>query len=91
MTKLKLKVSIDYMNQKAILIDVRTPEEFSQGHYKGAINFDLNLTMRGKLPNISKDAKVEVYCRSGGRAEAAKQILNSAGFNDAENIGGYQA
>jgi phage shock protein E len=47
--------------------------------------------MQGELPNLPKDAKIEVYCRSGGRAEAAKQILNSAGFNDAENIGGYQA
>ncbi|HMS31695.1 MAG TPA: rhodanese-like domain-containing protein [Candidatus Saccharibacteria bacterium] len=74
-----------------MLIDVRNPEEFNQGHYKGAINFDLNLMMQGELPNLPKDAKIEVYCRSGGRAEAAKQILNSAGFNDAENIGGYQA
>ncbi len=79
------------MNQKTILIDVRTPKEFNQGHYKGAINFDLNLMMQGELPNLPKDAKIEVYCRGGGRAEAAKQILNSAGFNDAENIGGYQA
>ena len=33
------------MNQKTILIDVRTPEEFIQGHYKDAINFNLSLTL----------------------------------------------
>lgn len=73
-----------------ILIDVRTPEEFNLGHRDGAINFDLNLMIRGQLPNLPKDAKIEVYCRSGGRASAAKQILESAGFQDIENIGGYQ-
>jgi phage shock protein E len=79
------------MNQKIILIDVRTPEEFNQGHYKGAINFDINLMMQGKLPDLPKDTKIEVYCRSGGRAEAAKQILISSGFKNVKNIGGYQS
>ena len=44
----------------------------------------------GSLPEIPKNSKVEVYCRSGGRAEMAKQILMQNGFKDVENIGGYE-
>lgn len=76
--------------EETILIDVRTPEEFSAGHYDGAINFELSLMNEGSLPEIPKNSKVEVYCRSGGRAEMAKQILMQNGFKDVENIGGYE-
>jgi phage shock protein E len=79
------------MEEEAILIDVRTPEEFNDGHYNGAINFELSLMTGGRLPEIPKNCKVEIYCRSGGRAEMAKQVLEQNGFTDVENIGGYNA
>jgi phage shock protein E len=75
---------------KTVLIDVRNPEEFKLGHREDAINFDLSLMIQGNLPDLPKDAKIEVYCLSGGRASIAKQILESGGFQDAENVGGYQ-
>ncbi len=77
------------MQTGLILIDVRSPEEYNSGHYQDAINLALSLMSEGQLPNVPKDANIKVYCRSGGRAEVAKQILEQNGFKNVENIGGY--
>ncbi len=71
-----------------ILIDVRSPEEFASGHAEGAINFDVQRLMRGEMPDLAKNVKLKLYCRSGGRAELAKNILEQHGFSDVENLGG---
>ena len=71
-----------------ILIDVRSPEEFTSGHAEGAINFDVQRLMKGKMPDLAKNVKLKLYCRSGGRAELAKNILEQHGFSDVENLGG---
>lgn len=73
-----------------IYLDVRTPDEFKTGHYPNAINHDVNLLTSGILPDIDKNAEIKVYCRSGGRAAMAQQILQQHGFMNVENIGGYQ-
>ncbi len=71
------------------LIDVRTPEEFAEGHYTGAVNHELLLMQDGLLPEYPHDSSIYLYCRSGTRAEQAKEILESAGFSHVFNIGGY--
>ncbi len=76
------------MNKNIILIDVRSPEEFASGHAKGAINFDVQRLGQGEMPDLAKSAKLKLYCRSGGRAELAKNILKQHGFSDVENLGG---
>lgn len=76
------------MNKNIILIDVRSPEEFASGHAEGAINFDVQRLMQGEMPELAEDAKLKLYCRSGGRAELAKNILEKHGFKDVENLGG---
>lgn len=71
-----------------IYLDVRTPEEFAEGHYPDAINYDVNLIIGGNVPDIAKDAPIKIYCRSGGRAGTAKTLLEQAGFTNLENVGG---
>lgn len=71
------------------LIDVRTPVEFEQGHYYGAVNHELALLEDNLMPEYPKDAEIFVYCRSGGRSEVAKKILELYGFSSVTNIGGY--
>lgn len=71
-----------------IYLDVRTPEEFAEGHYPDAINFDVNLMIAGNIPDITKDAEIKIYCRSGGRAGTAQTLLEQAGFTNLENVGG---
>lgn len=72
-----------------ILIDVRTPDEYAMGHYPNAINHELDRLMRGDFPQVPKDTEIQVYCRSGARSTAAKQLLEEDGFVQVTNIGGY--
>jgi len=68
----------------AILLDVRTPDEYRSGHIPGSINVPLN---RVDSEDFDPDAKIYVYCHSGARAGRACDILSANGY-DAENIGG---
>lgn len=76
--------------KKEFFIDVRTDSEWKDGHVPDAIHFELSKLISGELPEIEKDTKIFVYCRSGGRAEIAKDILIKNGFSDVSNIGGYE-
>lgn len=70
-----------------VLIDVREPDEFSQGHVEKAMNVPLSKLMSGtaSLHDLPKDSKIVVYCRSGSRAGVAMQILSRHGFSDVTN------
>ena len=76
---------------KGVWIDVRSPEEFGQGHLQGAINIPAD-QIGAKISSISPDkqAPVNLYCRSGRRAEAALQTLKQLGYNNVTNHGGYE-
>lgn len=74
---------------KTILIDVRTPAEYAEGHYPQALNHELDLIMAGDYPDVPQDAHIQVYCRSGNRSGIAMQLLTQAGFTHVENIGAY--
>ncbi len=73
------------------LVDVRTPEEFSEGHIMGAVNYDWYDSLF--VDNISaaydKSAPLYVYCRSGKRASEASAALAKAGFEVYNLEGGY--
>lgn len=71
-----------------LLIDVRTPEEFSREHAEGAINLPLDEIQNGILPDVNKDEVIKLYCRSGGRASVAENILRKNGFINLDNLGG---
>jgi phage shock protein E len=71
-----------------MLIDVRTKEEFDAGHADGAVNLSLQDIDNGVNPDCDTDEPLQLYCRSGGRSEMAKQILLSRGYSNVENLGG---
>ncbi len=73
---------------KAVLIDVRTDDEWNAGHALGAIHFELAKLQSGELPPIPKDAAIYVYCRTGIRAGQAKTILEQNGYTNVTNLGG---
>jgi phage shock protein E len=72
----------------ARIIDVRTPAEFQDGAYPGALNIPLRiLPLRiGELE--PKDKPVVLYCESGARSGHAARLLRQAGFTDVINAGG---
>ncbi len=65
----------------APLIDVRTPEEFSNGHLKNAVNVDWNGDgFENGISKLKKEEAVFVYCLSGGRSSSAATRMRSMGF-----------
>lgn len=72
----------------ALLLDVRTPEEYAAGHLPGSRNLPLQQLgdAGSRLP--SHDTPIFVYCRSGARSHQAALMLQQMGFARVENIGG---
>jgi rhodanese-related sulfurtransferase len=72
-----------------IILDVRTPQEYREGHISNAINIPVQILGQqlNKLNNF-KDKKILVYCRSGHRSAIASQILDRAGFKNVYNLKG---
>ena len=75
----------------AIILDVRQPEEFDEGHLAQAINLDwLNQTVFiNGLAKLNKQKTYYVYCRSGRRSQAAAGKLKAEGFQVIDLKGGY--
>lgn len=75
----------------AIILDVRQPEEFAEGHLAQAINLDwLNQTVFiNGLAKLNKQKTYYVYCRSGRRSQAAAGKLKAEGFQVVDLKGGY--
>lgn len=70
-----------------LLIDVRTPQEFSEGNIEGALLIPVD-ELSSRLDEIEayKDKPVLVYCRSGNRSVTASNILIENGFTDVHNL-----
>lgn len=69
-----------------IRLDVRTAEEYAEGHIEGSINIDvLSSDFEQKaLAQLPKDKKIALYCRSGNRSKQAMRILANNGYNIVE-------
>ena len=74
----------------AVLVDVRTPEEYAARHIEGAINIPVD-AIESRIAEVSKNdtsKPVVVYCHSGNRAGRAKKILTDHGYSQVTNLGG---
>jgi rhodanese-related sulfurtransferase len=76
-------------NSGVVVLDVRTPAEFSQGHIQGAINISHD-QIEENLTQIAayKNQTVVVHCRSGRRAVSAENILKAEGFSQLRHLDG---
>ena len=82
----------DYRNTAgALLLDVRTPREYREGHISGSINVPLQSIDNIEYVTDNKEKVLYVYCRSGVRSREATGILRDMGFTDVRNIGGIEA
>lgn len=87
-TKSYNQIASEVNEDKAVILDVRTPEEYQAGHASDAINLSLQEIESGKMPEVPKDRQIYVYCRSGARAAVAQKLLQAAGFTNVTNLGG---
>ncbi len=74
---------------RCTLLDVRTPEEYAEGHIAGAKNIVWNPeSFEAQVCDLPKDSACAVYCRSGGRSAQARVFLLALGFSDVEELSG---
>ena len=84
-------------NADVVVLDIRTPEEFSEGIIEGAVNIDFYDTdFAAQLDTLDKDADYVVYCRSDNRSGQAMDVFADLGFTSVTEIDGgivawYQA
>lgn len=72
-----------------VVLDVRTPAEFAQGHLQGAVNIDATAAdFPAKLDDLDKSASYAVYCRSGSRSARAVAEMLSRKFQHVFHLGG---
>lgn len=94
-TSVSTTVVEDEVTQEAMdigtLIDVRTPDEFAQGHLEGAINLDITSSAFDvEIANLDKAGTYTVYCRSGNRSAQAAERMRSIGIKNVTDAGGYE-
>lgn len=79
--------------ENTLLVDVRTPEEFNDGHMENAVNinwFDKDFVNQFK--DVAKDKTIYLYCKVGGRSGRAQEKLTTLGYMSVINLdGGYDA
>ncbi len=79
------------IKQGALLIDVRTAQEFQQGHLSDALNIDYEQTNKiAQSIGSNKHRLVVLYCRSGRRASVAMKALNNMGYDNIYNAQAFK-
>ena len=72
-----------------VILDVRTPEEFAEGHLDGALMIDFYLDdFTDRVGDLDPDVPYLVYCRSGNRSGQAVAIMEELGFADVADVDG---
>ena len=73
---------------QAVVLDVRTEEEFESGYIPNAINIDIQMgnIFIDEINTLNKNKSYYVYCRSGARSAQAVQLMRDLGFNETYNL-----
>jgi phage shock protein E len=83
-----IATSSSYLGNPVIL-DVRTPEEYAEGHIHNAVNINLNSPdFKDEINKLDKNRTYLVYCRSGARSNTARKIMEESGFKYVINMTG---
>ena len=77
----------------AVIVDVRTPEEFAAGHVDGAVNIPYDQISHGiaSIKGLKKESPILLYCRSGRRSAIARTALEQQGFKQVMDGGGMSS
>ncbi len=78
------------VKQGAVILDVRSKNEFAGGHIKNSINIPLD-QLEKNLSKFSKDKTIITCCASGMRSASAKSILQNNGYKNVHNGGGWSS
>ncbi|HEU4335086.1 MAG TPA: rhodanese-like domain-containing protein [Candidatus Eisenbacteria bacterium] len=79
------------VREGALLVDVRTQEEFDAGHLEGALLIPVDeIDSRASELGDDKSRAIVLYCRTGNRSGQAKRALEERGYTNVMNAGGYE-
>lgn len=78
------------LGEDAVLIDVREPREYAEGHVPGALLMPMS-RLASRLDELDRSLPVHVICRSGNRSGAMADLLEAQGFEPRNVVGGTQA
>jgi rhodanese-related sulfurtransferase len=82
---------VDESEQEIVLIDVRTSEEFAEGHLVGALNLNVeDGTLEAALAGLDPSDTYQVYCRTGRRSAIAYDLMAANGFTDVTDLGSVE-
>lgn len=83
---------VAFASSPAVVIDVRTPSEFADGHVKEAKNIDFNsASFDSQIKGLDREKSYRLYCRSGNRSGKALEKMKALGFKDVENLGSLES
>ena len=90
LTLMRPDTALDWLNQGAKIIDVRTEREFQQQHLPGVVNIPLD-RLREEIGRVapSKDQPLLLHCLSGGRSGSGTAMLKEMGYRNVFNLGSY--
>jgi|APFre7841882724_1041349.scaffolds.fasta_scaffold21900_2 rhodanese-related sulfurtransferase len=76
--------------RKTMVLDVRTPEEFKEGHIKNAINYNVldSMSFDKQISQLKKNKKYLIYCKSGKRSGKALIMMQQKGFKNLYHLSG---
>jgi rhodanese-related sulfurtransferase len=81
-------IVVDKIKAGALVVDVRTEDEFMDGAYPGAVNIPVGEIQRRLKELEPKNRTLILYCESGARSAYAARILKMSGWTDVINAGG---
>lgn len=86
-----IEFKASYFKYRGILLDVRTPLEFAEGHIENSKNIDISASnFESEIDKLDKDQTIFVYCAIGVRSTKAANILRKKGFKHVFDLdGGY--
>jgi rhodanese-related sulfurtransferase len=88
------EIAIDHvatvLDRGAVVVDVREPTEFREGHLPGAVNIPMG-QLTARLDEIDRARPVYVVCASGNRSSAMVDVLTAAGYEATNVAGGTSA
>ena len=74
-------------DEKAVVVDVRTPQEFKDGHLPNSLLIDIyNPTFQNKILELDKTKNYYIYCRSGNRSFHAGVFMLAEGFESVQHL-----
>ena len=73
----------------AYMVDVRTPQEFAEGHVRESVNIPVD-EVAANIDKFKSKKNIIVFCRSGARAEKAKKVLEANGIKNVSNGGSWE-